>query len=736
MEASLRDSHHPGPPRFLQVGQRLVDPIFVDGAHGFGRDNLAPTVSGSPKQKLKNYGPEAFRWSIASSPPKSTTTLEYASTPFDDRTRYDHGLHNTAEFEPDVAGLYRLELEAPDGVHELAIRVFEGADGQRGKQTGVGGHGGETPGGPPRIALEGRYDESDEAFVLESNPELAPDSFAVDSELVVEYLPHDASGLDQEAISVEDGGRVARVPAAELEGPTHLYAAPFDGKRVGVTDEIILDPKAKRVSLPNRPPDWLENAVIYEIFTRSFAGVPGETDFDLLADRVEYLATLGVDVLWLTPIVPAWSPEAESPPGGPHGYSATGYFDVAPDLGTLAAFEAFVERSHDHGIRVCFDLVINHCGFPHPFFQDTLETLGPERDEPGQFPDIEAWNTESTYFDWFDRQHGASDHDAAPAQTSFFDVRLQPNWNYGNIALREYMLAVIDFWADRVDMFRCDIAWGVPHSFWKEARAMVAEKDTEFCWLGEVIPRDPAFFASEFDLLFDTDGFTETVQAVARGRRPPTDLLEVIESRRRDGVPRYSRLVNAIENHDESRLYAVAEDGHRDDPAGVQQAATAAAVTLPGVPLLYYGQERQISEYGKRRQSSTAADADDLEADIAKRAFMNWDSHSATHLEFYRRLLEFYHESPVFGSGAELVRVPYRTTQPEDVLVFGRDTGAEKRIVAINFAAESREVELRAVVQSTDMVRGEDVSVVRSEESLTVEVERVVVLETPTLFGM
>lgn len=731
-----RDSHHPGPPRFMQVGERIVDPVFVDTDHGFDRDNLAPTVAGTPEQDPENYDADAFAWRVKRRPAESSATLEYAPTPFDDRARYDHGLHNTAEFDPDEPGTYVVELAAPDGTHELTIRVFDGdADGD-GAADGIGSAGSDERGGPPRIDLSGRYDPAADAFVVESNAAVAPDSHAHESDLVVEYLPHDASGLRADDIAVE--GTAARIPADALGGPTSIYAAPFDGRRVGVRDRILLDPEAESVSLPNRPPDWLDDAVVYEIFTRSFEGAPGRTTFETLGARVDYLDSLGVDVVWLTPVVPAWSPTVEGAPGGPHGYSTTGYFDVAPDLGTLAEFEALVERCHDHDIRVCFDLVVNHCGWPHPFFQDTVAELGPDPDGVDAFPAVEAWDRGSKYFDWFDRQRGASGADAAPAQTSFFGVRYQPNLNFGNVALREHVLAAVEFWAARVDAFRCDIAWGVPHSFWTEVRERVRAMNTDFLLLEEAIPRTPTFSASEFDLHFDTTGFTEAIHAVARGERPPADVLDAIEARRRDGLPEHTRLLNATENHDEARAGHEAAVSHRGAPARVQRAAAAAAFTLPGVPMLYYGQERRITEHGRRRRPAYPDDperSDDIGSDPYKRAFVNWETTPADHLGFYRALVSHYHESPVLGPGAGLVRAAYRTETPDDVLVFGRDAGAEKRIVVVNFAAESRTVDLRPVVGTRNLFTGADVGVTRNEDAVTVDVDTLAILAAPTLFG-
>jgi len=766
-----RSSHHPGPPRFLQVGDRIADPIFVDGDHGFGRDNLAPTVAGTPERDPDPYPADAFAWSLAECPSGSDASLGYG-LPDGDATRYDHGLAHAVEFEPDRPGRYVLELDAPDDTHELTLHVFPrppdvddgddvadgaaGFDGVATAGTTIDADGAATagaptdadgattagasapgdagnPGGPPRLELDATYDEATDAFVVESALELAPGG-AAGSEPTVEFLPHDAGPLDPADVTVE--GTTARVPTTALDGPATLYAAPFDGHRVGATDRVVLDPDAGTVSYPTRPPAWLDDAVIYEAFTRSFAGAPGATDFDALTERVDYLADLGIDVVWLTPILPAWSPTVEAPPGGPHGYSAADYFDVAPDLGTLADFDRFVDACHERGLRVCFDLAINHCGWTHPYFQDTIAELGPAPEDDYAFPAVEAWDEASPYFDWFDRQRGASDHDAAPAATGFFGVRLQPNLNYGNLALREHTLAAVEFWAERVDMFRCDIAWGVPHSFWAEVRERVRAADAEFVLFDETIPKDPAFCA-EFDLHVDTDGFTETVQAVSRGDERPDALLDTVESRRREGFPAWTRLCNAIENHDEPRLYHEAKaHGDRPDPAAAQRAAVAAGMTLPGVPLVYYGGERLITEHGQRRPRPYPGDddrTDDIERDPYKRAFVNWETTPEDHLAFYRDLIACYHESPVLGPAADLVRVAHRTGAPEDLVAFGRDAGAEKRVIVVNFAAGPRTVDLPPAVAGTDRVTGTDVVRRRSEDAVTVAVDTLAVLETPTL---
>ncbi len=723
----------PGPPRFMQAGERLMDPIFSDASHGLDRDNLAPSIQ-NPTRDPDNYSPDDFTWSIAARPDDSDANLAFAPTPYDEGAeQYDGGRHNTAEFEPDVPGTYVVELAAPDGTYQQTIRVFEAAP--------------SNAGGPPTLELSGSYDGDADEFVVEANAALASDSSADANDLEVEFLPADQAGLSNADIEVDDQHR-AHVPNDALDGPTRLYAAAFDGETHSYTDEIELDPESESVTLPNRPPEWLDDAVIYEIFTRSFAGSEGATDFAFLQEKASYLAELGIDVVWLTPIVPAWSAtiDAETEthaPGGPHGYSTGDYFDVAEDLGTLAEYEAFVAELHRHDIKVCFDLVINHCGWTHPFFQDTIASTGPDPANSWEFPQITGWNEDSKYFDWFDRMEGLS-YDAAPAQTSFFGVRLQPNLNFGNVALREHILAAADFWSDIVDGFRCDVAWGVPHSFWKEVRDLVKAKDTEFFLLDETVPNDPSFAESEFDVHFDTVDFMNTVHDVARGEAKPAELVDAVEGRPIEGFPSYTRLINSVENHDEPRLYYEAKaNGSRDDPARAQRAAAAASFTLPGIPFVYYGQERLISEYGTRRESvweDNVSLDDDIETDPYKRAFMNWAENGDTvpqdHLEFYRQLIAFYHDSPVLGPDAELTRAWHETDADEDVLAFGLDAEAGKRVVLVNFGADAVSVDLRDAVSTTDEFTGSGRQVGSGEGTVTVSVDTLAVFETPSLVGL
>ncbi|SNZ15725.1 Glycosidase [Natronoarchaeum philippinense] len=734
--ASGANSHHPGHPRFVAVGEQLSNPIHVGNGFYDARDNLAPRVPDFQADP-ENYSADDFTWSIAEQPDGSNAELKFEQTHDSEKPRWSNGKENAAEFTADTAGTYVLELEAPDGTHQQTIHAFPAAPGDAG--------------GPPRISLDASFDGGAGEFVIESNANLAPNSNASRDDLVVEFLADDRDALATEDITVE--GTTARVPQSAIDGEAaRVHAAPFDGEVHGITDSVVLDADGE-THHPNRPPEWMKDGVMYEIFTRSFAGERGATDMQYLADNVDYLEELGIDAVWLTPVVPSESSRKEMAGGGPHGYDANDYMAIAPDLGTMEDYQAFVDACHERDIHVVFDLVINHGGRNHEFFTSThTGTTGEAAPEGWEYPPLKSWKKDSKRFDWFDRMDapitGPSGDvvDPQPANTGFWGLRVMPNWNFDNIALREHMLAVADFWSGQigVDGFRCDIAWGVPHSMWKEVREVVRENNSEFMMLNETIPNDPQFSENEFDMHFDTADFMNTARGVGRDNAPAVELMNAVQKRKTEGFPEHSLVLNTTENHDEERLLnQIMEGGTRDNPKKAQRACWAAGVALPGVPFVYYGQERAISQYGEGRHMG---EDDPRDGDVfpggKKRAFMNWDEYDEDHLQFYKDLISAYHDLDVLKPDADMSAEWFTTAfkAEPNLLVFGRDashlddvSGPEKAVVVVNFEEEPAQVNLRPDVSTTDVISGEDLSIPSGAAASVTEVDTIAVYETPTL---
>jgi len=665
-------SHHPGPPRVMHAGERLVDPPAADykgDPSPDDRDLLAPRVP-DPQRDPDNYGADAFTWTVVETPPDSELEGFYEND-----AEYDYGTDNVVAFDPDVPGRYVLELDAPDGTHELTVRVFPEPASDAA--------------GPPRVRPTGEYDAGADAFVIEANQATAPDSDTSPEDVTVEFLTDDRDGLTDSDLGVD--GATATVPADAIDDTARVHVVTVDDQP-SVIETVELDADAGAVTPLNAPPEWLKDATMYEIFTRSFGTEAGEVDFQYLQSKVDYLADLGVDVVWLTPVVDATTHREDDPVGGPHGYDTIDYFETAPALGTVEEYEAFIDACHEQDIKVCFDLVINHTARRHPFFQDTVDA-----------------GENSKYYDWYERTA-----DGPPA--NYFSWSDLMNINYQSVAMREHVLSAVDYWAEKVDGFRCDVGYGVPHGFWKEVRERVKAIDEDAFLLDETIPYMRRFSEGEFDQHFD-DVLYQTLVDVGQGL-DASNVVDAITERKRRGIPDRTLFLQYLENHDLPRyLNSV------DKPA--ERAAAAATFTLPGTPMIYYGQERALPEYSEPRVTDQGY----------ARAFMNWDDYDEEHLAFYKSLIAAREEIPALAHDADF-RGAYYESDSENVVAYGRDAGDQTVVVVLNFGDDSARVDLRGSVSTTDLRTGDDLGVDGDGETTTVEVGSVAILETPSLSGL
>ncbi len=208
---------------------------------------------------------------------------------------------------------------------------------------------------------------------------------------------------------------------------------------------------------------WWQEAVVYEVYPRSFADANGDGIGDLegLRTRLPYLADLGVDAIWMTPFYP--SPLADG------GYDVADYRDVDPRIGTLAGFDELVAEAAELGLRVIVDLVPNHCSAEHPYFQAALTAApgSPER-EMFLFRDGRGPDGNEPPNNWQSNFHGpawtrVTEPDGRPGQwyLHLFDSG-QPDWNWRNPAVTSYFEEIIRFWLGRrVAGLRIDVAHGL-----------------------------------------------------------------------------------------------------------------------------------------------------------------------------------------------------------------------------------------------------------------------------------
>ena len=225
-----------------------------------------------------------------------------------------------------------------------------------------------------------------------------------------------------------------------------------------------LPPPHRRPSPPPRRDeptnDWRRTAVVYQVYPRSFADSNGDGIGDLpgITGRLDALAELGVDAVWLSPFYK--SPQADA------GYDVADYRDVDPIFGTLADFDALLEKAHSLGLKVIVDLVPNHSSDEHVWFKAALAAApgSPERaryifrDGRGENGELPPNNWESCFRGpaWT----RTTNPDGTPGQwyLHLFDTK-QPDWDWENPEVRAEFLSVLTFWLDRgADGFRVDVA--------------------------------------------------------------------------------------------------------------------------------------------------------------------------------------------------------------------------------------------------------------------------------------
>jgi len=208
---------------------------------------------------------------------------------------------------------------------------------------------------------------------------------------------------------------------------------------------------------------WWRDAVIYQIYPRSWADADGDGMGDLpgITARLPHLVDLGVDAVWLSPFYT--SPQHDA------GYDVANYRDVDPRFGRLADADALIARAHELGLRVLVDLVPNHSSSEHPWFQEALAS------PPGSaararyvFRDGRGEHGDEPPNNWLSVFGGpgwsrVTEADGRPGQwyLHLFDVT-QPDFDWTNAEVEDEMESVIRFWLDRgVDGFRIDVAHGL-----------------------------------------------------------------------------------------------------------------------------------------------------------------------------------------------------------------------------------------------------------------------------------
>src|SRR5246127_2524906 len=194
--------------------------------------------------------------------------------------------------------------------------------------------------------------------------------------------------------------------------------------------------------------DWWKQAVIYEVYPRSFQDSNGDGVGDLpgILERLDYLVELCVDAVWISPIYP--SPMAD------FGYDIADYCDIDPLFGTMADFDRLLEEVHRRGLRLILDFVPNHTSDRHPWFLESRSS----RENAKR--DWYIWRDQPN--NWTSNFGGSGwEFDAATGQYYYHSfLKQQPDLNWRNPAVVTAMFDVLRFWLRKgVDGFRVDVMW-------------------------------------------------------------------------------------------------------------------------------------------------------------------------------------------------------------------------------------------------------------------------------------
>ena len=196
---------------------------------------------------------------------------------------------------------------------------------------------------------------------------------------------------------------------------------------------------------------WWQSAVIYQIYPKSFqdSGARGTGDLKGIMARLDYLKTLGIDALWLTPVYV--SPQVDN------GYDIADYLAIDPAYGTMEDFEALLAAAHGRGIRIVMDIVVNHTSTEHAWFKSALG------DKNSPYRDYYIWKdpVEGGVPNNWQSKFGGSAWELDPATGQYYlhlFAREQADLNWENPAVRAEVKNIIHFWAKKgVDGFRLDV---------------------------------------------------------------------------------------------------------------------------------------------------------------------------------------------------------------------------------------------------------------------------------------
>ena len=334
-------------------------------------------------------------------------------------------------------------------------------------------------------------------------------------------------------------------------------------------------------------PSWAKGSIVYQIFVDRFARDKGATDeswYELpvlgtrkryggtlkgITSKLDYLENLGVEVLYLTPIFQS---------NTDHKYVIEDYLKIDTDFGKKRDLKELITKAHEKGIRIILDGVFNHTSVMFFAFQDVLK-----KQQKSEYKDWYYINKFPVKFE-FDKQSKV-----LPNYLTFGYSAGMPKLNTTNPKVKEYIFKVVKTYLDMgIDGYRLDVADEIPHSFWKEFRKYVKSISQDALIIGEVWHESSEWLkGDEFDTVMNYE-FNKSVERLCLDKKYKcSDFINdfnYVNSRL--NVRIRNLLWNLIDSHDTPRFLTKVGGKKK-----ILKFALALQMVLPGMPMIYYGDE-------------------------------------------------------------------------------------------------------------------------------------------------
>ena len=397
-------------------------------------------------------------------------------------------------------------------------------------------------------------------------------------------------------------------------------------------------------------PEWSRNAVIYEVNLRQYSDSGTVTAF---AEQLPRLKDLGVDILWMMPVHPISKKDRKGTLGS--YYAVADYKAFNPEFGTIDQFKEMVKKAHAQGMKVILDWVPNHSG----------------RDN--------KWITEHP--DWYEK-------DSLGNMVGVYDWTDVYVFDYSNPEMRKGMIDAMKFWLTDVDVdgFRCDVAGEVPTDFWDEARPQLEAAKADVFMLAEA--SKPELHKNGFDMGYNwpmKDLFSEIAATSGQytfkdkegnirefPEKHAADIDKLLAEQAAE-YPKDTYLMNMVTNHDLNSW----EGTEFERLGNLTDAFAVLSYTLPGMPMIYTGQETGMNRAFEFFEKDKAP---------------QWEPRNE-YFTFYQKLNNLKHNQKALAAGHEGGDLVSYATQSPDLYIFSREKDGSKVVVLTNLGKADTAIE-------------------------------------------